>query len=67
MFQHAANAAEGDDVRPAVHGLAGHHDQGPATHPPHQGQPAVSTHLLLLVPAVSTRLLLIVPAVCIHL
>ena len=31
-----------------VHGLAGHDDQGNASHSPHQGQPAVRPHLLLL-------------------
>ena len=32
----------------AVHGVAGHHDAGPAAHAHHARQPAVRPHLLLL-------------------
>ena len=33
----------------AVHGVARHHDEGPAAHAHHEGQPAVRPHLLLLI------------------
>ena len=33
----------------AVHGVARHHDEGPAAHAHHEGQPAVRPHLLLII------------------
>ena len=38
----------GGGAGPPLPGLAGHPDQGPPAHPPHQGKPGVSPHLLLL-------------------
>ena len=45
----AAPAQEGPHQPRALHGLAGHHDQGPAAHTAHQGKPAERPHFLLLV------------------
>ena len=39
----------------AVHGVAGHHDAGPAAHAHHARQPAVRPHILQLTTATATK------------
>ena len=39
----------------AVHGVAGHHDAGPAAHAHHARQPAVRSHILQLTTATTTK------------
>ena len=39
----------------AVHGVAGHHDEGPAADAHHAGQPAVRPHILQLIHQPSQR------------